>query len=160
LLNLRQIILLAFWEVPPLLDLTAPILTPSFRDPRSRIRMHWQSKETKVANLLLLFVILEHALYLWAETCESETLNRRECSFKQRKKRRSTVRADMICSGAIVFLFSCSQISLASDEIRWMNSGGNQQQNSFDSSIGRCIFTYTTFYHKITRLFCAGNIAR
>lgn len=32
----------------------------------------------------------------------------------------------MICSGAIVFLDSCSQISFASDEIKCINSSGNR----------------------------------
>ena len=33
-----------------------------------------------------------------------------------------TFSAEMICSGAIVFLLSFSQISFASEDTRWMNS--------------------------------------
>jgi hypothetical protein len=38
------------------------------------------------------------------------------------KNRGQTLRAPIICSGAIVFFESCSQISFASEEMRCMNS--------------------------------------
>ena len=38
----------------------------------------------------------------------------------------------MICSGAIVFFDSASQISLASEDIRWMNSGREAQSRVTD----------------------------
>lgn len=42
-----------------------------------------------------------------------------------KKKEQLTVNALRTCSGAIVFLFSLLQISLASEETRWMNSTGD-----------------------------------
>ena len=70
----------------------------------------------------------------------------------------------MICSGAMVFFDSCSQISFASDEIRCMNSarrrttrqgprGARARENGRD-------FTYTALDDKVPRLLRASYLAR
>lgn len=70
-----------------------------------------------------------------------------------------TFSAVMICSGAIVFLDSCSQISFASDDIRCMNSTmrvkGPVLSKAANGKTSGIDFTYTAFYHQITRLFRA-----
>lgn len=74
-----------------------------------------------MTNLLLLLVVFQNTLDFRCERRKSETL----CSVsftRQQESARHTVSADMICSGAIVFLLSASHISLASEDIKWMNS--------------------------------------
>lgn len=62
------------------------------------------------------------------------------------------MRAPIICSGAIVFFESCSQISFASDEMRCMNSrktkktrpsAGNGEGEASDDQLARTEVTGT-----------------
>jgi hypothetical protein len=80
---------------------------------------------------LLLFVIFQYIFYLGCEGVEAEAL-KRLVSRKTDIGEVRTLRALMICSGAIVFLDSCSQISFASDEIRCMNSCGHKSGKGLD----------------------------
>lgn len=64
-----------------------------------------------------------------------------------------------MCSGAMVFLFSCSHISFASEDIKWMNSAMIFSViKAVDGNEGRLLFTYTTFYHQITRFLSTYDI--
>jgi hypothetical protein len=78
----------------------------------------------KVAHLLLLLVVLENVFDLGLEGRKAQGLHCRRvsCADGQLPCETLASRAERMWSGAIVFFDSFSQMSFASDEIRWMNS--------------------------------------
>ena len=64
----------------------------------------------------------------------------------------------MMCSGAIVFFDSCSHISFASDEIKWINSEEDARVVKRVSVSWHDLFTYTTLDDQIPCLLCTRNI--
>lgn len=84
-------------------------------------------------DFLGLLMVLQNILNLLGEGVESETLHE---SVRDNNERPNiyglTFSALIICSGAMVFFDSCSQISLASDDIRCINS----EQRSSQMNVG------------------------
>jgi hypothetical protein len=91
---------------------------------------------------------------------------------RENKGKKETLRAPIMCSGAMVFFESCSQISLASDEIRCMNSrkdwkekkeGKPRPRISFagERVIGNvCTRTDAAFDDQVARLLGAAHVVR
>jgi hypothetical protein len=101
-------------------------------------------------------VVFEHTLNLWDEGLEAQALEfQLQPGDKHEILREGrTCRAEIMCSGAMVFLDSFSHISFASEERRWMNSTPKKGVNI--NATGIPIFfslTYTTFNHQISRFF-------
>jgi hypothetical protein len=56
-----------------------------------------------------------------------------------------------MCSGAMVFLFSCSHISFASEDIRWMNSAMNSMCWSVFKAMAMKVNQCSPTQHSITK---------
>ena len=119
-----------------------------------------------MTHLLLLLVILQYTLYFRREGLKPQSLWRTHVQNGAPRTTiaRLTLRAEMMCSGAIVFLDSCSHISFASDEIRWMNSTAAERasgaaRRASRGGAGRD-FTYTALNDKISRILRARQVVR
>jgi hypothetical protein len=111
----------AWPAILPLSNLTARIWTLSFPFP---VRHRGTVSAGRVnagtysgAYLLLYLMILQYIFDLGRKRVKTKALHGSERTIESRDKM-PTLRAAMMCSGAIVFFDSPSHISLASDDIR------------------------------------------
>lgn len=115
--------------------LTAPTLTLSSLGPEQRITRshHWKWRRRKAPAFCCCLWSLRTSSTssvndskpsLWCMVTAQSIIELSDMTIttEQNGKKKRTLRAPMICSGAMVFFESCSQISFASDEIRCMNS--------------------------------------
>ena len=88
-----------------------------------------QGQRLLSTHLHLLLMILQNILYLRRKCLKSKSLGEQGVNDSTLRTvlTEQTFSADMMCSGAIVFFDSCSHISFASEEIKWMNSEEQRQ---------------------------------
>lgn len=95
-------------------------------------------------------MIFEYVLNLGDKGLEAQALKfPPQSGAKHIISRERTCRADIMCSGAMVFLDSFSHISFASDERRWMNSTAEEEVNVNATEMLRILVLPTQ--HSITR---------